>query len=120
LKGTIGDKMCSKLREELQNAKSPEEAAVAFARGYLRPAMPYLEKRIADFHRRGVPGVESYTGTPTGDVAADTGAPSPAGDARLTRSAIISSAAINADRRCSMQQRKLPKICRRDGRSRLI
>jgi hypothetical protein len=81
LKGTIGDQQYKNLTERLQAAKSPTEAARLFASGYLKPAAQYLRNRIAGFERRGVPGVESFTGPPTGQapaVAAPTAAPTAA------------------------------------------
>lgn len=88
LKGTIGDKMYAKLYQQMQAAKTPQEAAALFAKGYLRPKAEYLQSRLAGFEQRGVPGVEAYTGKPTGEVppAASTGggpAASVDGEARL-------------------------------------
>jgi hypothetical protein len=39
---------------QLRTARSPEEAAAAFATGYLKPARPYLIQRLNDIRRGGV------------------------------------------------------------------
>src|SRR5215831_9697215 len=61
LKGDIGDKSYANVYIALQNAKTPEEAAKIFARGYLKPADRYLASRFRDIDR-GIPGVGFYTG----------------------------------------------------------
>jgi hypothetical protein len=65
LKGTIGNNQYASVMAGLNAAKSPEEAAKIFARGYLKPAERYLNSRIADINR-GIPGVEGYIGQSNG------------------------------------------------------
>jgi Phage tail lysozyme len=43
-----------------------EQAAEAFASGYLKPAANYLASRLSKFRGRGVPDVGHYTGGPVG------------------------------------------------------
>src|SRR5437660_1032575 len=42
------------------NARSPEQAAVAYASGYLRPSAPNLRSRIVGINNNGVAPIESY------------------------------------------------------------
>jgi hypothetical protein len=61
LKGDIGNQQYAEVLRALQAARTPEEAAKIFARGYLKPADRYLNSRMADISR-GIPGVGFYTG----------------------------------------------------------
>jgi Phage tail lysozyme len=59
----------------MQGARSREEAASAYAAGYLKPAANYLASRIAGFRSRGVPPTEAFTGPqPQPTAAAPAGA----------------------------------------------
>jgi hypothetical protein len=49
----------------MKNARTKEEAAAAYASGYLMPRADYLAGRLNNI-RRGVPGVEHYTGQTRG------------------------------------------------------
>jgi len=49
-----------------------EQAAEAYAAGYLKPAARYLASRIGKFRSHGVPGLESYIGTTPGTTDSDT------------------------------------------------
>src|SRR6516165_10112912 len=59
LKGDIGNPQYAEVFRALQAARTPEEAAKVFARGYLKPADRYLSSRIADISR-GIPGIGFY------------------------------------------------------------
>jgi hypothetical protein len=61
LKGDIGNAQYADVLRALQAAKTPEEAAKIFARGYLKPADRYLSSRIMDINR-GIPAIGFYTG----------------------------------------------------------
>jgi hypothetical protein len=61
LKGEIGNPQYGDVMRSLQAAKTPEEAAKIFARGYLKPADQYLASRISDINR-GIPSIGFYTG----------------------------------------------------------
>jgi hypothetical protein len=67
LKGTIGNQQYAALRRQMQDAKTPGEAASAFVRGYLKPAARYQASRSAKY-LGGVPDVEKYTGP---DITSD-------------------------------------------------
>ena len=45
---------------QMVNARSPEQAAVAYASGYLRPSAPNLRSRIVGINNNGVAPIESY------------------------------------------------------------
>src|SRR6516162_3070334 len=59
LKGDIGNKQYAEVYRALQAAKTPEDAAKIFARGYLRPAAGPLASRISDISY-GIPGIGFY------------------------------------------------------------
>ena len=61
LKGDIGNKQYAEVYRALQAAKTPEDAAKIFARGYLKPAAGPLASRISDISY-GIPGIGFYTG----------------------------------------------------------
>ena len=61
LKGEIGNNQYSEVMRGLNAAKTPEEAAKIFARGYLKPADRYLASRFSDINR-GIPSIGFYTG----------------------------------------------------------
>ena len=61
LKGEIGNSQYSEVMRGLNAAKTPEEAAKIFARGYLKPANRYLASRFSDINR-GIPSIGFYTG----------------------------------------------------------
>jgi hypothetical protein len=48
--------------KRMQGARTREEAAAAYASGYLKPRADYLHSRIAGFNRHGVPPVDAFTG----------------------------------------------------------
>jgi hypothetical protein len=51
-----------KVWSRMKNAKSRQEAAAAYASGYLKPAAGYLANRISGINRHGVPSLDAYTG----------------------------------------------------------
>lgn len=75
----LNEPQYAKLREQMRNAKTKEEAAQLFVRGYLKPAQRYQDQRAAEY-ARGVPSVEHYTGggKPGDPVPLPTGAAQPA------------------------------------------
>jgi hypothetical protein len=66
------------LWKKLIQSKSGPEAAIDFLREYLKPALPHQRSR-ADRYRRGVPGVDAYTG-PGGGAAVPLPRPKPPED----------------------------------------
>jgi uncharacterized membrane protein YgcG len=63
------------LWKKLRESRSGPDSAVDFLREYLKPALPHQRSR-ADRYRRGVPGVDAYTG-PGGGAAVPLPRPKP-------------------------------------------
>jgi hypothetical protein len=51
-----------KVWARMKNAKTREDAAAAYASGYLKPAQQYLNSRLRSMYGHGVPSLDHYTG----------------------------------------------------------